>query len=42
MFVNYFFEDIKRFQEMMIYQLLEKYYKAKIAKEKYNKPAHAN
>ncbi len=42
MFVNRLFSENQRFQEMMIYQLLEKYYKAKIAKEKYNKPTHAN
>jgi thiopeptide-type bacteriocin biosynthesis protein len=41
MFVNRFFTDNQRFHEMMIYQLLEKFYKAKLARAKYNQPAHA-
>lgn len=40
MFVNRFFTDNQRFHEMMIYQLLEKYYKSKLARAKYNQQAH--
>jgi thiopeptide-type bacteriocin biosynthesis protein len=36
MFVNRFFSDNQRFQELIIYQLLEKYYKAQISRQKYN------
>jgi thiopeptide-type bacteriocin biosynthesis protein len=36
MFVNRFFIDNQRFQELIIYQLLEKYYKAQISRQKYN------
>ena len=36
MFLNRFFASNQRYEEMMIYQLLEKYYKALKAREKYN------
>jgi thiopeptide-type bacteriocin biosynthesis protein len=42
MFVNRFFTDNQRFHEMMIYQLLEKYYKSKLARAKYNYQVNAN
>lgn len=35
MFLNRFFANNQRYEEMMIYQLLEKYYKALKAREKY-------
>jgi thiopeptide-type bacteriocin biosynthesis protein len=41
MFVNRFFTDNQRFHEMLIYQLLEKFFKAKLARAKYNQSAHA-
>ncbi|MDP3929602.1 MAG: lantibiotic dehydratase [Bacteroidota bacterium] len=42
MFVNRFFTDNQRFHEMMIYQLLEKYYISKLARVKYNMGKNAN
>jgi thiopeptide-type bacteriocin biosynthesis protein len=36
MFLNRFFASNQRYEEMMIYQILEKYYKALKAREKYN------
>lgn len=36
MFLNRFFANNQRYEEMLIYQLLEKYYKALKAREKYN------
>ncbi|MBU3663044.1 MAG: hypothetical protein FGM41_07590, partial [Bacteroidetes bacterium] len=37
MFVNRFFNSNQRFEEFMIYQLLQKYYTSALAKEKYAK-----